>query len=408
VEAESLKIEGATVIDDEGRLEEFSGGKALLLKGKAGQAFELPAVVPANDVYGIILYSAKGEAHAPFELASGETVIGRGENAFERSSELRMGKVRLGKGEAKLSLRLTADGSLALDAFRLEPSRKEGGVVEAEDLPVIASNGPKPAPEDIRLPWSGDSQLLFHATEGGQSVTVALPIKAAGRFVLAARLTRGPDYGTVQVCQGDKALGDPVDCYAANPAVGPQVTLDKIDLGPDANAIKFQAVGKNEKATGYRVGIDYVRLLRIVVEGAIEAERLRVAAAEGGEANPQHLGGYGGHQWSGDTQLFFTPPAKGAFVTLELTVPEAGRYELAVYYTKAVDYGIVQLHLDGKAIGQPFDGFNNGVIPSGRIAYGTVELAAGKHPLKFEVTGKNAASTGYYAGIDCITLTPAK
>ena len=407
VEGESLKIEGAAVIDDEGRLDEFSGGKALLLKGKAEQSFDLPVAVPADDVYTVILYSAKGEAIAPFELLSGEATVGKGANAFERSAEFRVGKVRLAKGEARLTLKFTGDGSLALDAFRLEPSRKEGGAIEAEGLRVLATIGPKAAPEDIRLPWSGDSQLLFPATEEGQSVSVALPVQA-GRFLLAARFTQGPDYGQVQAFHGDQPLGEPVDCYAARPAIAPQVTLGKVDFAPDSFELKFQAVGKNEKSTGYRVGIDYLRLLRIVVENAIEAERLPIVASEGGGAGPQGLGGFGGSQWSGDTQLFFTPPAKGAYVTLEVSVAQAGRYDLDVYYTKAVDYGIVQLSLDGKAIGQPFDGFNNGVVPSGKIAYGTVELAAGKHQLKFELIGKNPAATGFYAGIDCLTLTPAK
>ena len=181
-----------------------------------------------------------------------------------------------------------------------------------------------------------------------------------------------------------------------------------MELVADTNLITFKVVGKNEKSTGYRAGIDFLRLGRIVVEGAIEAEKLPVVASDGGRADTQHLGAFGGNQWSGEAQLFFTPKAKGAFVTVELAVPNDGRYELAVYYTKAGDYGIVQLHLDGKPLGQPFDGFNNGVIPSGKVPYGAIELKAGKHLLKFEVTGKNDASTGFYAGIDCLTLRPAQ
>jgi hypothetical protein len=63
--------------------------------------------------------------------------------------------------------------------------------------------------------------------------------------------------------------------------------------------------------------------------------------------------------------------------------------------------------VDGKPLGTPFDGFNNGVIPSGKIPCGTLELAKGKHRFKFHVTGRNAAATGHFAGIDCLTLEPA-
>jgi hypothetical protein len=319
-----------------------------------------------------------------------------------------VGKARLAKGEAKLTLTLEREGSLVLDAIQLEPSHKERGVLEAESLlvavPVVA--GPKAEVEDIRLPWSGDSQLLFPATEAGQSVKLILPVKAAGRHSLAARLTRGPDCGQVQVLRGDRPLGEPVDCFAPKPEVGPVVALGTVELGPEMNDVMFKVVGKNEKATGFRVGIDFLRLGRIVVENAIEAEKLPVVASDGGRADVQNMGPFGGNNWSGDAQRFFTPKAKGAFVTVELSVPKEGRYDLDVYYTKAGDYGIVQLYLDGKPLGKPFDGFNRGVIPSGKVPYGAVELAAGKHQLKFEVTSKNDASTGFYAGIDCLTLQP--
>jgi len=408
VEAESLKLTGVDTVDDVDRMDEFSRGKAVVFRGKAGQVFELPVPVAQDDVYAISLHGARGEAHAPFELMVGDKAVGKGDNAFAQSSLFRVGKARLATGEAKLTLKFAADGGLVLDALQLEPSRKERDALEAESLPVGAATGPKPTIEDVRLPWSGDSQLLFPATEAGQSLVLALPIKAAGRHVLAARFSRGPNYGQVQPFAGDKPIGEAVDCFAPKPELGPVLSLGKVELSPEANAVTFKVMGKSDKSKGFRIGIDFLRLGRIIVENAIEAERLPVVASEGGRADTQHMGPFGANNWSGDAQLFFTPKDKGAFVTVELTVPKDGRYELDLYYTKAIDYGIVQLHLDGKPLGKPFDGFNRGVIPSGKVSYGAVELKAGKHALKFEVTGKNDASTGFYAGIDCLTISPAK
>jgi len=407
IEAESLALEGSKVVDDTGLADEFSGGKALLLEAKAGQAFDLTLPVPAEDVFAIVLYSLQGEAHAPFELRCGDRVLGRGENAFERDARRPLGKARLSKGKAVVTLRILAEGGLLLDAIRLEPSRKERGAIEAEALTVVATSGPEAEREDIRLPWSGDSQLLFPATEAGQSVTLAVPVKAKGRFVLAARLTRGPDCGRVQALRGAAPIGEPVDCYAAKPAVGRDVQFGQVEIAPEANTVTFRVAGKHDASQGCRLGIDYLRLLRIVVENAIEAERLQQVAVEGGPIGPQTMGGWGGHDWSGGTQVFFRPQEKGARVTFEVVVAKAGRYALAVYYTKAIDYGIVQLSVDGTPAGKPFDGFNNGVIPSGKIDCGTVELAKGKHQLTFEVVGKNDAATGYFVGIDCLTLEPA-
>ena len=44
-----------------------------------------------------------------------------------------------------------------------------------------------------------------------------------------------------------------------------------------------------------------------------------------------------------------------------------------------MDYGIVQLSLDGDKLGTPIDLFNNSVIPTGELDLGTRDLAAGEH-----------------------------
>ncbi|MFP4057568.1 MAG: DUF2961 domain-containing protein [Candidatus Brocadiia bacterium] len=408
VEAESLAVEGARVIDDEGRLEEFSGGKALLLEGGEGTTFGLPVPVPRDDVYAIVLYSARAEPQAAFEVLCDGERVGGGEDAFLRSNAFRAGKTRLEEGQAPLAVRLAAEGSLAVDAVKLEPSRKVRGAIEAEGLPVLDVTGPRPLREDIRLPWSGDSQLLFPAAADGQSLTLGLPVDAAGRHLLSARLSRGPRCGRVQALVGETPVGEEVDAYAPEARVGEEVPLGEAELGPEANAVTFRVTGRNAEGSGWHVGIDYLRLARIVVPGAIEAERLERVAVEGGPIGVQRMGAWGAHKWSGGRQLFFRAQDEGAYVGLEVEVDEAGRYGLAVYYTKAVDYGTVQLHLDGKPVGRPFDGFHRGVVPSGKVSYGAVELTQGAHRLKFVVVGKNEASTGHFVGIDCLTLRPAE
>ena len=85
-------------------------------------------------------------------------------------------------------------------------------------------------------------------------------------------------------------------------------------------------------------------------------------------------------------------------------VKEAGTYTLTAYFTKAVDYGQVQVSVGGKATGPVFDGFNDGVIPSGPVVLGTVDLTPGRHPIRFEVVGKNAKSIGYMVGVDALSL----
>jgi hypothetical protein len=112
-----------------------------------------------------------------------------------------------------------------------------------------------------------------------------------------------------------------------------------------------------------------------------------------------------GGRWSGDSQVWFRPAAPKAYFDLVAPVKEAGTYTLTGYFTKAVDYGQVQVSVDGKNIGPVFDGFNEGVIPSGPVVLGTVDLTPGRQPIRFEVVGKNAKSTGYMVGVDALSLT---
>ncbi len=54
-----------------------------------------------------------------------------------------------------------------------------------------------------------------------------------------------------------------------------------------------------------------------------------------------------------------------------------------------------------------FDGYNASTVRSGNTSFGSIRLASGAHTVRFEITGKNASSTGYQLGIDTLYLTPS-
>ncbi|MGH8791899.1 MAG: DUF2961 domain-containing protein, partial [Stackebrandtia sp.] len=107
-----------------------------------------------------------------------------------------------------------------------------------------------------------------------------------------------------------------------------------------------------------------------------------------------------GVEWSGGAQLWFRPDKADQTVTVEFTVPADGTYEVTVSRTKAPDYGISTLALDGSAIGDQFDGYDSTVTVPDPTDYGRHDLTAGKHQLTLTVTGKNDQSTGFLAGVD--------
>ena len=143
------------------------------------------------------------------------------------------------------------------------------------------------------------------------------------------------------------------------------------------------------------------------VKGAIEGESLKVIRRTGGGTEEQDLSGFNG-QWSNDAHLWWTGAHPGDKLELALPVVQSHNYRVALQLTKARDYGIVQLALDGEKLGGPIDLYNPDVVPTGELDLGTRQLAAGDHVLSVEILGANPkADKSYMFGLDYLKLTPA-
>jgi hypothetical protein len=144
------------------------------------------------------------------------------------------------------------------------------------------------------------------------------------------------------------------------------------------------------------------------VAGALEAEELSVVRVTSGKTLAQAMTGFKAGRWSGDRQLFWTGAQPGDRLELELSVPEAGTYDIRACLTKARDYGIVQFRLDDESLGEPLDLYNDpDVISSGAVNLGQRQLTAGKHRLSVEIKGANPAAAKFYRlGIDFVQLVP--
>ena len=154
--------------------------------------------------------------------------------------------------------------------------------------------------------------------------------------------------------------------------------------------------------TGYFVEPEVFR-----VKGAIEGERLRPMLVTGGRTRVQAMTVFGANVWSEDAQLWWTQGKVGSKLTLPLRIPEDGTFELTCQLTKAVDYAIVQFHLDGAKVGKPIDLYNPKVVPSGELSLGTFDLKRGTRKLTVEIVGANPkAKKAFMFGLDYLKLTP--
>ena len=131
----------------------------------------------------------------------------------------------------------------------------------------------------------------------------------------------------------------------------------------------------------------------------------RILGAPAGDPHTQKLTHYKNSKWTNDDHLWWTGAKPGDKLQVALPVKANGRYDVSVFLTKARDYGIVQLSIDGKKIGEPIDLYNPSVVRTEAIALGTVELTKGEHVLGVEILGKNEkAVPSFMFGLDEVVL----
>ncbi len=144
------------------------------------------------------------------------------------------------------------------------------------------------------------------------------------------------------------------------------------------------------------------------VAGALEGEQMKILSLTGGHAQKQEMAGWG-EKWSDNAQLWWTGAKPGDRLELALPVAKTGHYQVLAQFTKAADYGIVQLSLDGEKVGSPMDFFHDGVVPTGELDLGTRELSAGPHQLTVEIMGANPkAVKSFMFGLDYAKLVESK
>jgi hypothetical protein len=155
-----------------------------------------------------------------------------------------------------------------------------------------------------------------------------------------------------------------------------------------------------------RVGY-WVPVAAFKIKGVIEGETMNVISKTAGNPQVQDLTGFGESQWSNDEHLWWTDAKPGDKLELALPVENAGSYNLVLQLTKAPDYGIVQLYLDGQKLGEPIDLYHSSVLPSGPLSMGHHYLTLGEHKLGVEILGANPkAITNYMFGLDYVKLEP--
>ena len=146
------------------------------------------------------------------------------------------------------------------------------------------------------------------------------------------------------------------------------------------------------------------------ISGKWEGESLAIE----GRSRIQDMANFG-PQWSGGSHLLWDGKI-GESMKTSFRIPKVGKHQITMVLTKAPDYGVFTIKLNGKLILKSIDLYASKVEVSKLIDLGELNLAAGEQYLEFILSGANVKAhkfrkTGHLMGIDYLVakdLEPKK
>jgi len=115
--------------------------------------------------------------------------------------------------------------------------------------------------------------------------------------------------------------------------------------------------------------------------------------------------GFQAGNWSRDSHLWWVQAKPGNQLTLQFSAPGDGEYEVYLAMTKAKDYGVFTVRLNGQTLAENVDLYDPQVVSTGPLNFGKHRLSSGENELQIEVTGANPdAQKSYMFGLDYVYL----
>jgi len=138
------------------------------------------------------------------------------------------------------------------------------------------------------------------------------------------------------------------------------------------------------------------------IEGAIEGERMKLVARTGGRVLRQFSDQW---PWSGGAHRWWIGGAEGDRIAFEFNAEAAGNYEVFASLTRAPDFGIVQLAINGTDAGAPRDGYSENLEFGPEFSLGQFALLKGPNTISATIRGTSPkASPARMFGLDYVRM----
>jgi putative membrane-bound dehydrogenase-like protein len=145
------------------------------------------------------------------------------------------------------------------------PAISVEGALEGETLKVLEITGGKTGKQGMGgfgSDWSGGAQLWWTGGKPDQKLTLAIPVKEAGKYTLYGALTMARDYGVVSITLDGKPVASSFDGYNSPKVIHTgEKEWGTHELNAGEHKLIFTLAPSNPAAApGNMVGLDYVRL----------------------------------------------------------------------------------------------------------------------------------------------------
>lgn len=139
------------------------------------------------------------------------------------------------------------------------------GALEGESMKVLEITGGKTGRQGMGGfggEWSGAAQLWWTGGKPDQKLTLAIPVKEAGKYTLYGALTMARDYGVVSIALDGKPLTSSFDGYNSPKVIHTgEKDWGMHELSAGEHKLTFTLASANPDAVpSNMVGLDYVRL----------------------------------------------------------------------------------------------------------------------------------------------------
>jgi hypothetical protein len=306
---------------------------------------------------------------------------------------------------------------------------RSGQRFEAENLPRSQPAGQNiglgPQSDCCNVNWSGGSQLWFGGNAPDQSFTVSINAALDADYQIGVGLTGANDYGKISFRIDGQLFGYPYkqpnvssfDNYHPTVMNGYQL-LGILSLTHGPHNLTITTTGTNSLSVGnrYQVGLDYITLtpaIRYEAESSLQitptqpagqnvflgADTVVTTGAAGSPAPSLSQG------W----QLGFAATAANQSFDMNFQTSLEADYALGIALARWNRFGKLRISIDDIPLlhtdTTPWDGYSL-IGDANFLPLGGAHLAVGQHKITIKVVGKNPDSTGYYVGVDYLTMVP--